>query len=417
MQQSNVVQISQFRTNVVKQRPRSGANKGKRGSVFCRSGKLWVDFRYQGHRVREPSGLLDTRANKDLLRKQLDLITVEIDNNLFEFAERFPHSKKKDYFTILEGKTVRKKPGEILFGDYVKSWWKVMGPGMSQNQVVDYDSCLRVHVLPYFGKLTFAEITPFLLKKFLAQLKSTRGRRGKLLSAKRIRNIFIPLRVIFKDAVEEYDWFELRDPFVRLKFPLAIKFRVLPFTFEEWAQLIEQMPTWYRPYFDFAVQTGLRPSEQIALKWQAIDSEFVNIELSRVRNLEKSELKTAGSRRLIRLRPCLVRILERQKEITAHLQSPYVFVNMKGDPVTLENLRSLWKRVFEKSGLRFRRMYETRHTFASWALALGETPEWVARILGHVDTSMVYRTYGRYIPNLTKLDGSVFDRHLFELSN
>jgi len=31
----------------------------------------------------------------------------------------------------------------------------------------------------------------------------------------------------------------------------------------------------------------------------------------------------------------------------------------------------------------------------------GETAEWLARTLGHVDTSMVYRTYGRYIPNLT----------------
>ena len=55
-------------------------------------------------------------------------------------------------------------------------------------------------------------------------------------------------------------------------------------------------------------------------------------------------------------------------------------------------------------------MYETRHTFASWALAAGELPEWVARTLGHVDTSMVFRTYGRYIPNLTRLDGSAFER-------
>ena len=63
----------------------------------------------------------------------------------------------------------------------------------------------------------------------------------------------------------------------------------------------------------------------------------------------------------------------------------------------------------KKSGLKYRRMYETRHTFASWALAAGETPEWVARTLGHVDTSMVYRTYGRYIPNLTRKDGSAFE--------
>ena len=54
-------------------------------------------------------------------------------------------------------------------------------------------------------------------------------------------------------------------------------------------------------------------------------------------------------------------------------------------------------------------MYETRHTFASWALAKGETPEWVARTLGHVDTSMVYRTYSRYIPNLTRQDGSALE--------
>ena len=29
---------------------------------------------------------------------------------------------------------------------------------------------------------------------------------------------------------------------------------------------------------------------------------------------------------------------------------------------------------------------------------------------GHVDTSMLYRTYGRYIPNLTRRDGSAFER-------
>jgi integrase len=59
-------------------------------------------------------------------------------------------------------------------------------------------------------------------------------------------------------------------------------------------------------------------------------------------------------------------------------------------------------------------MYETRHTFASWALAAGESPEWVARTLGHVNTSMVFKTYGRYIPNLTRQDGSAFERQFNE---
>ena len=64
----------------------------------------------------------------------------------------------------------------------------------------------------------------------------------------------------------------------------------------------------------------------------------------------------------------------------------------------------------KKSGLLYRRMYEARHTFASWALAAGEAPEWVAKTPGHIDTSMVYRTYGCYIPNLTRKDGSAFEK-------
>ncbi len=53
-------------------------------------------------------------------------------------------------------------------------------------------------------------------------------------------------------------------------------------------------------------------------------------------------------------------------------------------------------------------MYETHHTFASWALVSGEFSEWVARTLEHIDTSMVYRIYGRYSSNLTRHDGSAF---------
>ncbi|MBT6339040.1 MAG: hypothetical protein HOJ48_07065 [Desulfobacula sp.] len=64
----------------------------------------------------------------------------------------------------------------------------------------------------------------------------------------------------------------------------------------------------------------------------------------------------------------------------------------------------------QKTKLQHRRMYDTRHTFASWALAAGESPEWVARTLGHVNTSMVYKTYGRYIPNLKRKDGSSFEK-------
>ena len=157
-------------------------------------------------------------------------------------------------------------------------------------------------------------------------------------------------------------------------------------------------------------ETGLRPSEQVAIKWQAVDNEYVHIELSRVRNREKANLKTEESRRSIAIRPEMAKTLETQKQMTEGVESPYVFINTEGRPILQDKLRELWSRAMKKSGLKYRRMYETRHTFATWALAAGELPEWVARTLGHVDTSMVHRTYSRYIPNLTRKDGSALER-------
>jgi integrase len=72
-------------------------------------------------------------------------------------------------------------------------------------------------------------------------------------------------------------------------------------------------------------------------------------------------------------------------------------------------------RAMKKNQLPYRRMYEPRYTFASWALVAGESPEWVAGTLGHVNTSMIYTTYGRYILNLTSQDGSALEGLLGEL--
>ena len=139
-------------------------------------------------------------ANREFLRKKLDLVVTRIDNRVFEFGKSFPHSKKVEHFTRLEGRTFRKDPKDIRFKDYAEKWWAEMYPGMSASQARDYTSILKAHLLPYFGELSFSEFRPVLMKKFLAQLKAKRTPGGTPLSAKRIHNIMIPLRVIVTDA-------------------------------------------------------------------------------------------------------------------------------------------------------------------------------------------------------------------------
>ena len=68
----------------------------------------------------------------------------------------------------------------------------------------------------------------------------------------------------------------------------------------------------------------------------------------------------------------------------------------------------VWKPLLRHLGLAPRRPYQTRHTAATLMLSAGENPEWVARVLGHASTEMLFRVYSRYVPNLTRSDGRAF---------
>jgi len=218
------------------------------------------------------------------------------------------------------------------------------------------------------------------------------------------------------DAIAEYGWTDFSDPFFNIKLPKIQKRPVRPFSRAEWSSFRKHLPEWYRNYFDFAVRTGLRPSEQVALKWKAIDDKFIHIGLSRVRNREKTDLKNEYSRRDIELQPSMHQVLEKQREQVKDFNSPYVFLTPIGTPIIQDRLREHWAKAMKASGLSYRRMYETRHTFASWALEARELPGWVAKTLGHADTSMVYRHYARYIKNPTRKVGSAFEKQYVEMT-
>jgi 3'-5' exoribonuclease len=88
-----------------------------------------------------------------------------------------------------------------------------------------------------------------------------------------------------------------------------------------------------------------------------------------------------------------------------------VFCNRLGKPLDHKNVTNrVWYPLLRHLGLKKRRPYQCRHTAATLWLAAGEAPEWIARQLGHTTTEMLFRVYSRYVPNLTRRDGSAFER-------
>jgi integrase len=120
--------------------------------------------------------------------------------------------------------------------------------------------------------------------------------------------------------------------------------------------------------------------------------------------------KTPGSARAVELRPAVVQALK-EHQAASRLKSDFVFCNAIVGPLDRDNVMNrVWYPALKRAGVRTRKPYQTRHTFATLALSAGEAIGWVSRQMGHANTKMVIEHYYRFIPNLTRRDGSALDR-------
>jgi integrase len=271
-------------------------------------------------------------------------------------------------------------------------------------------STLDGHLLPHFGDKPVGSISKADVLALRAKLAALPGRASDKLSNKRINGILAPLRQILNEAAEMHGFVS---PTANLK-PLKVrKTDVQPFTLDEAQRLISTARPDYRNYFTVRIFTGMRTGEAHGLKWKYVD--FAN-RLILIRETfvlgEDEYTKTDSSQRDIQMTQVVFEALQRQHEATGRL-SEYVFCNRQGKPIENVNFTDrVWQPLLRHLGLEMRRPYQMRHTAATLWLASGEAPEWIARQLGHSSTEMLFRVYSRYVPNLTRKDGSAMDRLL-----
>ncbi|MGH7868800.1 MAG: site-specific integrase, partial [Candidatus Dormibacteraceae bacterium] len=167
----------------------------------------------------------------------------------------------------------------------------------------------------------------------------------------------------------------------------------------------------YQNYMTVRFFTGMRSGEAHGLKWKHIDFERRQILIRETFHNGRVEYtKTDGAQRQIDMSaPVHDALLAHRGE--ARDPETYVFCTRNGLPIDNKNFNNrIWKPLLRYLDLKQRRPYQMRHTCATLWLSAGENPEWIARKLGHTTTEMLFRVYSRYVPNLTRRDGSAFDR-------
>lgn len=365
--------------------------------VEVRAGKrqstLRIVFYWRGVRYREPLGIPDTPKNRKYAYGLKLEVEAQIRRGTFDYAASFPNSR---HATV---KSSKPTIGRLLRAHEAMTAKAVELGNFSPSTQEGYRKVITGHLLPKFDAVPVDELSAQALREWITGLGCT---------AKTVRNILTPLRAVLDDAV--IDEVIKLNPLDRValdrllaKVAKRSTYVVDPFNAKEIAAILEHATEpQERNLFRFAFWSGLRTSELIALEWAHIDfvNELVRVRQAVVRRQVKDRTKTDAGMRDVMLLPQALVALQAQKAHT-FINGARVFHDARYGRAwgTDSDIKKRWMRTLKRAGVRYRNAYQTRHTYASMLLSRGENPLWVAKQMGHVDTEMITRNYGKWIPD------------------
>ncbi len=348
---------------------------------------IQIEFMYNGERCRERIKTKPTDANLSIAAQFRSEIIAAIDDNTFDYAATFPNSKNADKYQVKAIKALTVK-------DWLNTWINRKEPHIKNSTFAGYTKVIKTLSIG-IGSIALADLKKRDVRAWCETLSC---------SNKTIGNIISPLRAALQDAVDD----ELID-----NNPLSdFRFRrneapkpsdVDPFNKDEQAAILSAFTGQHKNLFQFAFWSGLRTSELVALEWGDIDwlKETVKIQRAMTQSSTKAETtKTKSGTREVKLLTPALQALRDQKQFT-FLEGRAVFHDDRtqkpwtGD----QSIRKLWTRALHKVGVRYRRPYQTRHTYASMMLSSGESLAWVSNQIGHSSVIMTASVYATYIPD------------------
>ena len=123
--------------------------------------------------------------------------------------------------------------------------------------------------------------------------------------------------------------------------------------------------------------TGCRKSEILNLRWDRVDLE--------AREMRLADNKTGP--RTVQLSPAAAEVLARVPRVDGNTH----VIPGTGRDNSMTNLQRHWVRIRKRAGLDDMRLHDCRHSFASRALALGESLPMIGRLLGHSQVATTAR--------------------------
>jgi integrase len=296
----------------------------------------------------------------------------------------------------------------LLFADFMEQWLGVVKPDIKVTTYGDYWNNVKKVISPYFRQrgITLQRLTADDVNDFYTD-------RLEHVKASTVCSYHVNIHSALKYAVEQgLTEYSVMD---KVKRPKADKFVG---KFLKQSEVVALFDAVKGHRLELAVIMGafygLRRSEIVGLKWDAIDFDTNTVTIDHTvveANFDGKKVifaadttKSTASHRTLPLIPSIrARLLEIRAEQEKNRKlcgnsyyekdGQYVYVNSIGKRVVPKTLSKEFPIFMEEHGFRRMRLHDLRHSCASLMLASGVSLKQIQEWLGHSDFSLTANTY------------------------
>lgn len=334
----------------------------KRGKYWC------MRFTYQGRQIRRSTGTGDRRLAEAILGKVRAQL---VEGQWFE---------KEAADTEAATRTFEELMARYLAEHASKKAQPRHYRGYAQN------------LSGFFGDRTLVEITP----KLIVEYKNRRYAAG--LKPASINRELATMKKAFNLAVKEWEWCQ-ENPVSRVSMEREHNQRDRWLSLEDEARLLQVCAPWLCDLVTFAVHTGMRMGEILALTWRGVDFTRRTVTVFRSKN---------GERRTIPMNDTVLSVLRRKSKIRS-VKTDLVFCSQAFTPLEAGHLRRAFRVAMKKAHIEDFHFHDLRHTFATRLVQEGVDLYKVQRLLGHKSPTMTQR-YAHHHPESLRDGVAMLDR-------
>jgi integrase len=289
------------------------------------------------------------------------------------------------------------------------------GDAYKPSAIRGYEQALRDRILPELGGAKLAAIARVDLQD-VADRWLASG-----LDPSTIRNSLMPLRAIYRRAIARGE--VALNPTSGLELPAVRGRRDRIASPGEAGELLAALPERDRALWATALYAGLRRGELQALRWDDVDLAAGLIRVERSWDPAEGEIapKSRAGTRTVPIAAVLRSQLLEHK-LRSGRSNGLVFgdrVDRPFDPRALaRRAATAWKHANaertegEQEPLEPINLHESRHTFASLAIAAGVNAKALSTYLGHASISITLDRYGHLMPGNEEEAAALLDRYL-----